>query len=712
LFIFFLSHFAFSQRAKSINNKTETVSSADTLINDAEDLTLAAISAKEITIHLDNPEELELALKKIHTYKNLESVTLEGNADAVEKVLYRLSVLKNLTKLTLKNNELGTVPENINQLKTLQSLTVEENKTLDYNDLFSKLSKTQITELTLNGNDLKKSVPDISKILSLKKVSVSGSDQLNYEEFVEDLSKLPALTDLAIPVNFITELPKNIIKLKSLQLLDVSNNVLTEMPDEVSSLKAINNLNIQGNLLLNPVKDLEKFKGNRILYLALDKELSGDEIEQIRKMFPEAEINFPSENHDEDESDSTLEENKSAPKPIYNGELHAKKINSILSSAYLSYPALFQGLLYNFDTLSFEERYKNFRYSNTYQKVPARAWNAGDFYFRKSLNFGEKPGKKNETWFRLGLNYQNVIYNYPELRAFYGMYWVYQGDLSKSEFRKKYLWRRKAIVFSQRIKWSDVRVEFDKNNSMFVVSVKADTGFEKFNAYPLFPNMPLEKCQQTYNKRFQMYQKLLLKRTQDFQKNQQKNKKSYDASYTKMQEYAWNELKLRMSDEEKLMTKDEWLEYYDNVVANEQKALNNSALALGYVQRGLTIKGFGTNFNPEQVNKYGYKTFNVDFIDAEGGGNLAVANIIMIDVKSKSYFQTAGTLGLLPNPVAIRQFSPYILLLELRNGNFGVVTSEEIEKKAIDTKNAIQLKAKIYDKNLNTVGEVFAGSGL
>ncbi len=269
-----------------------------------------------------------------------------------------------------------------------------------------------------------------------------------------------------------------------------------------------------------------------------------------------------------------------------------------------------------------------------------------------------------------------------------------------------------------------MRIEYDKNNSLFTISVKGDTSFQKFSAYPVYPRTTLEACQQSYNRRFIMYQKTLLQRSQKFQRDQKRNKRNYDSNYRKMKTYAWNELQLRMSDEEKMMSEDEWLEYYDKVVANEKNAIDNSPLALSFVIRGMALRGYNltaqnnsspiTNRNSSGSvrNRYGYKIFNVDFVDEKGGGNLPVTTVIVIDNQGKVVSQTAGTLGLLPNQIVMKQYAPYTLLLELRNGNFGVVTFDEISKQTSDPNKIAQLKVKIFDKNLDTIGALFKGSGL
>ena len=696
----------------SANGQTDTLQQADA----SESIFSANPTTKNLSIDLSSPEDVEITLKKIHTFKSLESIELEGETEeaTLKKVLYRLSVLKNLSAITFQDNDLLKMPDNISDLKSLRRITVEGNRALDYNDLCTKLSRTSITEINLIDNDLAKEPAQISTITSLKKLKITGSNQVNYENLIEYLEKLPMLTELAIPVNFITDLPKNITKLSSLQLLDVSNNILTDLPNQVSSLKALNNLSIQGNLLLNPVKDLEKFKGTDIRFLSLDKEVSGEEIEQIKKMFPKAEINFPVDPENEEEkAESAKEDEKSdlsfIHKPLRTGELKAKKDFRILSGAYLVYPGLFRSVAYNFDTLSFNERYENLKYSNVYQLLPGSTRLGGEFFFTKKASTSAYPnkGRFTETWFRFTTHSPELSFNYPELSAFAGMYWVYKGELSKGKFKKKFLKKT----------WNDVRVNFDKNNSLFSIEVKSPKGFEKFNAYPLLnKNLPIEKSQQTYGRRFAVYQKTLTRRAERFRKNHAREKRKYNANFKLIQDFAWKELQIKMSDDERAMSKEEWLEYYDNLVANEKKALDNSNLTLDYLSRSLTIRGFNTTLQPTNTinNNFGAKAVSADFIDANGAGKLAVASIFTLDTKNKLVWQIAGTLGLAPNSLVLKQFSNYLMLVELRNGNIGLVTNAEIDKQQLSTTSSqpLQFQVKVFDKNLDTIGNLLKEAGL
>lgn len=678
-------------------------------IADIEYFSNSSLKAKEVLIDLDNYEEVELALKKIHTYKYLESIIIEGAGDetSLKKLFYRLSILKGLKKLTLRENELDKIPDNISSLNTLHTITIEGNSGMDYNDLCTKLKGIPLSHLNLIDNDLKKAPANISQITSLKKLQITGSNQLDYFELVEHLSKLPWLNTLSIPVNYITELPKNIDKLKSLQVLDVSNNSLMELPSEISGLKAINNLSIQGNLLLNPVKDLEKLKGNNIQYLSLDKEINSDELEKIKKMFPGAEIDFPiSEFEFPSETSKSIDTKTETTKPVYTGELKAKKEAVILSGAYAFYPAFFQGVVYSMDTLNFEERYGDLRYANTYQIVNNRTWRAGSFCFRKTTHKYEQRPSRKENWFRLAMDEAAIAINYPELRAFGGMYWVYKGDLNKKQFKKKFIGKKR-----KRKKWNDVRIEYDKNNSLFVFTVKSDTGFTKFTAYPKIANIPIERSQQTYHRRYLMYKKSVYRRSQKFNKALARDKNRFDINYKRLREYAWKELQMRMSDEEKSMSKEDWFDYYDNIIANEKKALDNSALLQTYISRSLVIRGYSAVGNATLMTTtaskgYRFKNFKVDFTDANTGDKLAVSTITILDNKNKLTYQTNGTLGLMPNDISIPQFSSFSLLLELRGGNWAVVTASEIDKETYDPAKTYEFKATVFDKNLDVIGDL------
>ena len=58
------------------------------------------------------------------------------------------------------------------------------------------------------------------------------------------------------------------------------------------------------------------------------------------------------------------------------------------------------------------------------------------------------------------------------------------------------------------------------------------------------------------------------------------------------QQRAWDAVRQYMSDDEKKLTNEQWLEYYDNVISNEFMALNSAAANGDNFKRSLVLDGF------------------------------------------------------------------------------------------------------------------------
>jgi len=659
---------------------------------------------EELTVDMTNPDNVEWLLNKVQQFKNLHSIELQGetNETTLKKVFSRLSALKSVTSITLSDNNLQKLPDNIQNIKTLNTLVIEGNNTLDYADAFTKIAEMDIKNLSLVDNDLKNDVKGISKIKSIVNLKISGSNQLNFEKVIEDLTKLPALTTLSIPINFIVDLPQNIFELKALKSLDVSNNVLSKLPEGVSSLKAINNLSINGNIIVSQVKELEKFKGADIRYLSIDKEISPNELDQIKQLFPQAQINYPLMDENPVRSEVTAPPYQQPEPALKTGELVVKKDFSILSSAYINYADLFRLIKYTFDTLSFNERYSDTNYVSTIKRTKKNS-------SLNSIKLHKSKYTKNEIAFEIGSPSDRIV-NYRELNAFNDMCWIYNGELTKKQFRDKYL-KNKS--------WNDLRISFDKNNSQFSIELKGSNGFEKINASPTTRLSTHEKSQESYSRRFSNYEKALIRRSNQFEKKLDRDKKRYENDFNALKKKAWDELLMQMSADERLMPEKEWLDYYNNVMSNEKEALNNSPLVLDYLQRGLTIRKFNStilinNTKSGQSVTYGnmYSVF-ADFMANEGGGKLGISKIVTIDKAGKRFYVSDGASGSDSSPVQFWPNADNIIIVQLKNGNFGIVSTAELASKNItDKTRLIELKTQLMDKNLDTLADLFKAIGM
>lgn len=698
-------------------NAQSTGLASDTAIDFSE----AQVNSRYVRLSLEDPEELELALKNIHTYRSLQRLRLEGTCDQdkLSKLMYRLSVLKNLNTLEFIDNDLNKLPDNITVLKFLRSLSIQGSVDLNLNEALLKLKAIPISTLNLLENDLV-SVPENFAVLSsLQRLQISGSNQLDYSALMTVLKSLPNLSYLALPFNYITDLPENISQMRNLKVLDVSENNLFELPAQMSALRGMNQFNIHGNLLIDPVRDLEKLKDNAIRYLSLDNELSDTELEQIKKIFPDVQIDFP----------LAKKVDTAQAKPIVevrDGNLKVQKSYKILSPAYMVFAGTMAALRYNFDTLTFDQRYLDLRYVNVRQKVANRNDYTDCLFLRNKRFWREVKHPKNEIWFVFGDNRNTLNRSHSELRAFAGMYWVYSGALNKKQFSKLFVVKKRNFRRGRfekapyrigrkkdPIYWNDVRINFSANNSMYTITLKSDTGYTEFTAYPRFANTDVESSSRQYYRRFNTYQRGLLQRKLQFQKQHARDKARYDAALARTKEATYMSLRLMMSNDERRMTKQEWLEYYDGIIAKEKEALDNSALQSGYIMRYLNLAGYNTLnssavqgmvlSNDRGLFDAGYRLVNLDIVNKDNKDKLAVVNAYVIDEREHSIRQYQGTAGFLPTSVWLKAFAGQVLLVELRNGNWAMVSAEEINAHELLNEQKYTFKASVYDRNLDKI---------
>ncbi|MGZ4035942.1 MAG: hypothetical protein ACXVP4_13855, partial [Bacteroidia bacterium] len=64
------------------------------------------------------------------------------------------------------------------------------------------------------------------------------------------------------------------------------------------------------------------------------------------------------------------------------------------------------------------------------------------------------------------------------------------------------------------------------------------------------------------------------------------------------------------------------------------------------------------------------------------------------------------------NLIALQQFSSCSIIVEIRNGNFGTVTSGEIDKQTFEPNKTYEMKVNVFDKNLDTIGDLLKSSGI
>lgn len=222
----------------------------------------------------------------------------------------------------------------------------------------------------------------------------------------------------------------------------------------------------------------------------------------------------------------------------------------ILSDAYLKYPE-YDTIKYRFDSLNFAERYKNLSYIRT-EKI--------GLSHILPLQIKLTKGIKKEIWFEFRDNE-----NFPELITFHGLKWVYAGTLDKKSFKQKYIKSKN---------WTDIRFNYDEKRKLFTIILKCPQGFDTLVAYPRFPSkkIDLSVSQHLYEVRYLDYTEKLKSIEAEFNKQLSKEKAKYEKTLEKEKDKVWNSFrKIISNDEEKQMTRKEWMEYYYNITGKKQQ---------------------------------------------------------------------------------------------------------------------------------------------
>jgi internalin A len=131
-------------------------------------------------------------------------------------------VRNKVTSLNLSEQQLTTLPAQINQLTKLTKLEIKNNSLITLPQQIGQL--TNLTRLDLRNNQL----------------TVLPSE----------IGQLTNLTTLNLSHNQLTELPSEIGHLTKLKRLDLDGNLLTKLPDEIKYLTNLAELNLQDNKLI------------------------------------------------------------------------------------------------------------------------------------------------------------------------------------------------------------------------------------------------------------------------------------------------------------------------------------------------------------------------------------------------------------------------------------------------------------------------------
>lgn len=615
---------------------------------------------------INNPREME---KYASIYlKNTK------NFDNLNTVLKQVEHLENIHSLIIGDYDDKKIPEVLANCKAINKITLLNCKDLNIKQIIKYLGKLPTLETINLGNCQIETIPsEIKHCNQLRSINISMNNMLDLSSTIEALSQCKYLQSISLPVNQISELPQNISLLSNLKELNLANNNLTDLPDEIGDLDSLQSISMQKNIIVSPLKTYEKLNPLNIHFLSID-EITEEELEILQSRFPDAEIlqsKKPSldlyELHQQFKDSIAKEINQKNTAQDENPFVIEKRESieiKVRSLAYLHYAESFDPITnadFKGDTLTFDERYLDTNYFNIYRRQNGLPFDFFELTVVKSDN-------KNTLWFDFKLT-EYFYYNFPEYFAFNNMSWVVVNPkLDKQTFKQQFIKNKK---------YTDFRLAYNDIEKNFNLQLKTAGGFVEMTVIPKLKTRKKSTAeeQSSYEMRYIKYLESLNSRRLDFDKELKEKKSKYLLELRKIRTKAWSKFsELYLSEEERNWSQDEWLAYYDQVIANQDQALLNAQMDFKYLEQYLILKQFENLTSFEHAEGIYGAAKKVQFSDVDLKP-VCITTLYLVDNVNHTFKQYKGSNA----PMEFYLFSPnrsIAIIARLRNGNYAIAQSD------------------------------------
>ena len=183
-----------------------------------------------------------------HLYQHLDV-----SYNEIPSVPAEIGKILNLRVLNLQHNRLKSLPGQIAYLKNLQELDLSQNKLFIYGFPAPVLQCKALVKLSVADNQLDDLPDNLYELSELRELDVSNN---MIKVFPPDLGKMIGLSHLVMAGCKVQALPPEIGDMRGLTYLDVSSNELTKLPAQLGLLSQLVRLlrtETQPPLLISPL---------------------------------------------------------------------------------------------------------------------------------------------------------------------------------------------------------------------------------------------------------------------------------------------------------------------------------------------------------------------------------------------------------------------------------------------------------------------------
>ncbi|MDD3875973.1 MAG: hypothetical protein PHT69_05095 [Bacteroidales bacterium] len=686
-------------------------------------------------LELDDNESAEIH-SSIKFLVYLESLTIRNydliEADKLLKNLIGLPRLKNLTiastgrlelspdavmpkgliSLDLSDNWIGFIPEDISQISSLQNLILNDNNFRNADHIIPVIEKLSLHSLAVSCYNIRdslyyvKAFPEVELNLNIYRDFQQSAAFRNIrkdEDRIPFISNYyastirPLIGDPQIERQSYTLEPQ-----KSHNLLYTSGTTIS-IPDSAFTDREGHIIDKNITLYYREFRDVVDILANG---LSMQYDSAGHPyffttggmfeifaLSENQEVFlrPEAKIliDFSSIDTGTDFNLYSLNRNSG------NWEFTSTLTNNIrivdinTSAAYRLYNELLRA---DFDTLDFENRYADTTYART-TKIPIQFYTgkqkSGITYFKlkRAHKFVKNRDVKKMPTFLFELP---DFSTFRELNTYRPYAWTYVGNLSKREFARTFITRKK---------WTDVRISYLQTENLFEIEIKSPHEFITFKAFPVRANFTTEttKYEKLYSRLDSRYNKALLKIQTKFDRNISK-------SIIKRQKQVWDRIYELMTPEEKAMSHEEWMAYARRRLSAERDSIDNAQFSIYNAMRSFEIGGFGI-WNIDKINDIRNPVLVHPLFEDAFNNQIQYSTLYVVDKPNNSIYSYSAHED---TPVVIDGLSETAFFVTTENGMVAIVDKTTLKNTLsnFSTNNRYTFTAYEVDPMLLTTAEL------
>lgn len=146
-----------------------------------------------------------------------------------------------LTKLSINQNQIQKLSEDIGEMKNLKTLCCYDNRLVTLPESLHKLEN--LTQLNVNNNFMT-ALPESFCLTPRLQVAYLSNNRLT--ALPEDIGRMTELRALYLDSNTLSTLPEGFFRLPRLQELTLANNTLRAVPPELGRLTTLEELYLNG----------------------------------------------------------------------------------------------------------------------------------------------------------------------------------------------------------------------------------------------------------------------------------------------------------------------------------------------------------------------------------------------------------------------------------------------------------------------------------